>query len=361
MDQNLPNNQSPSPFSWLPYAVAGAGAIISAFFWATLPHQLVISTAHTCSWIALSLGALLSITIGLGIRLRQLIHERKQSFDIIDQNFKQEIAERLHAEETKQKLEKALLQGQKLQAIGTLAGGIAHDFNNILYAIIGYVELSREDIDKHSLAYQNLGKVLEGCKRGQDLISRILMFSRRQHHDFKPVCLKETLEGVLGLLKPTIPASVVIDFISTPDDSTVMANQTQLHQVIVNIINNAVDAMDGEGNVKIELSRASSDGHIFEQFPKVVKGVYCKLSITDTGHGMDQATMNRIFEPFFTTKEVGKGTGLGLATVHTIIKEHQGEIIVDSQLGHGTTFTFLLPEYTELMESKHGEHPINRR
>lgn len=307
-------------------------------------------------WIILILGLCLVVLIIVMIRLVQLTRQRTQSYQIIDENFKKEIAERVQAEEIKQKLERALLQGQKLQAMGTLAGGIAHDFNNILYAIIGYVELAREDVAAETLTYKNLGKVLEGCKRGQDLVARILSFSRRQHHDFKPICIKETMEGVLGLLKPTIPASVTIQFEATSEDSFVLGNQTQLHQVIVNLINNAVDAMDGEGSVKINLSRISSADKIFAQFPNVIKGMYCQIQLTDTGHGMDQMTMERMFEPFFTTKEVGKGTGLGLATVHTIIKEHQGEIVVESQLGHGTTFTLLLPEYTELMENQNGQN-----
>ena len=311
---------------------------------------------HNNLWISLFAGICFTLLVGVVIRLLQLLRERKQSAQIFDENFKKEIAERIEAEKTRQKLEKALLQGQKLQAMGTLAGGIAHDFNNILYAIIGYIELAREDVATDSLTFKNLGKVLEGCKRGQELVARILTFSRRQHHDFKPVCIKETMEGVLSLLKPTIPASVTIAFNAMPDDSTILGNQTQLHQVIVNLINNAVDAMDGEGTVRITLSRVASSDRIFSQFHNVIKGMYCKIEVTDTGHGMDQTTMERMFEPFFTTKEVGKGTGLGLATVHTIIKEHQGEILVESRLGAGTTFTLLLPEHIELTENDNGQN-----
>jgi len=356
MNRHLQNSHRDLSYLWLPYTAVIVGFVISFAVWFFSPSNVINTLADFYPWILLSLGICLSILAGLAIRLVQLIRERKKSYEIIDENFKKEIAERINAEKNQQKLEKALLQGQKLQAIGTLAGGIAHDFNNILYAIIGYVELAREDVAENTLVHKNLGKVLEGCKRGQDLVARILTFSRRQHHDFKPVCMKETMEGVLGLLKPTIPASVTIQFEATLEDSVVLGNQTQLHQVVVNLINNAVDAMDGEGNVKIHLNRVSSAEKIFAQFPNVIKGVYCKLQLADTGHGMDQTTMERMFEPFFTTKEVGKGTGLGLATVHSIIKEHQGEIIVESQLGHGTTFTLLLPEYTELMENKNGQN-----
>jgi len=348
MGRNLQNNHSDLPYPWLPYAVAMAGILVSIIVWYALPADIL--TIPTL----LPLGICLSILAGVLVRLIQRASERKQSYKLIDETFKKEMTERIEAEETKQKLERALLQGQKLQAIGTLAGGIAHDFNNILYAIIGYAELAREDVDTDSLIHKNLGKVLEGCKRGQDLVARILAFSRRQHHDFKPVCVKETMESVLSLLRPTIPASVNIDFKAMPEDSIIMGNQTQLHQVIVNLINNAVDAMDGEGNVRIHLSHVASSDKIFTQFPNVIKGIYCKIELSDTGHGMDQMTMERMFEPFFTTKEVGKGTGLGLATVHTIIKEHQGEIIVESQLGRGATFTLLLPEYVQMTENSNG-------
>lgn len=355
MGRILDNNHSDvSSATWLPYLVVMIGVFISVLIADNLSTQLINTLAHFYRWIFLLLGMCVSILMGVVIYLIQLTHQHNQSYKMIDESFKKEITDRVHAEETKQKLEKALLQGQKLQAMGTLAGGIAHDFNNILYAIIGYVELTREDVPEKSLTHKNLGKVLEGCKRGQELIARILAFSRRQHHDFKPVCIKKMMEGVLGLLEPTIPASVTIHFESMPEDSVILGDQTQLHQVIVNLINNAVDAMDGEGHIKINLSHIDSSDGLLAQFHHVIKGMYCKLEVTDTGHGMDQTTLARMFEPFFTTKEVGKGTGLGLATVHTIVEEHQGEILVKSQLGHGTTFTLLFPEYSEHKEKING-------
>ncbi len=166
--------------------------------------------------------------------------------NLMNQDLQKSMAETLHAEETKSKLEIALLQGQKLQAMGTLAGGIAHDFNNLLYAIIGYAELSRQDVEKDSITHKNLGKVLDAAHRGQELVGRILTFSRKQHHDFAPIELKTTIEAALSLLKPTIPSSVMIH-LDPANEQMILGNQTQIHQVLVNIINNAVDAMDGEG------------------------------------------------------------------------------------------------------------------
>lgn len=346
------------PKLWIPFTIALAGIIATFSIWYSyindFPFSHAIQSLQTSTpWVLLSIGVFLAILLGFAIHLMQLNRLRRQSYDLIFREFQKEIAERIHAEETKQKLEKALLQGQKLQAIGTLAGGIAHDFNNLLYAIIGYVEMARDDVPKDSLVQKNLGKVLEAAKRGQELVGRILGFSRRQHHEFTPICIKDTFEGVLALLKPTIPASVILKLDPLLVDCFVLGNQTQLHQVIVNLINNAVDAMDGEGTISIKMSRIKPTLSLRQQFPETVAENYCKIDLSDTGHGMDQSTMERIFEPFYTTKEVGKGTGLGLATVHTIMNEHQGEILVESQLGRGTTFTLFLPE-TISQENKDG-------
>lgn len=330
---------------WVPYLILIIGGILSILLWYDLYRHAptpIIETYHPI--LGLVLGLLITVLIATIARSIQLAQARARSLKKMNENLKKEIAERISAEETKQKLEIALLQGQKLQAIGTLAGGIAHDFNNLLYAIIGYVEMAREDVEKGSVTYKNLGRVLEAGHRGQELVSRILAFSRRQHHHHEALALKATIEAALSFLKPTIPASVIIDFHSE-QDAQVLANQTQLHQVIVNLINNAVDAMDGEGHIDIKLSHLDPTNTFLKQFPDARAIPYCRIDVTDTGHGMDKQTMERIFDPFFTTKEVGKGTGLGLSIVHTIIKEHEGEITVSSQLGHGSIFTILLPEY----------------
>lgn len=337
---------------WLAYIIAISGMFLTIGLWYFLLNisysdTFILNTFHLAlPWIALVIGISTALLCGISIRLAQVTQSRNNALRRMSLEFKNEIAERIKAEEGKQKLEIALLQGQKLQAIGTLAGGIAHDFNNILYAIIGYVEMAREDAPKDSLVYKNLGKVLEAAQRGQDLVARILAFGRRhQHHEYQPVNLKAMLESVLSLLQPTIPSSVAINLINTSNDPMILGDQTELHQVMVNIINNAVDAMDGEGVITIRISQIPAKDDYLLQFPTTGDLNYCKIDISDTGHGMDQTTMKRIYEPFYTTKEVGKGTGLGLSTVHTIIAEHQGNISVTSTLGQGTTFSLLLPEY----------------
>lgn len=321
---------------------------------AILPSAKLIASFKTpLPWLTLILGLSISILFAATLRLSQLTRERAKLLAAINQDLKNEITQRTQAEETQKKLEKDLLQGQKLQAIGTLAGGIAHDFNNILYAITGYTEMAREDVPQDNPLYKNLGKILEASHRGKDLVARILAFSRHQHHHLVPLPLKTTIENALALLRPTIPASVAINFITDPhvEDDHILGNQTQLHQVIMNIVNNAVDAMNGEGAITIHLSQVLANDIQLQQLPKISPGNYCKIAISDTGAGMDATTMERMFEPFFTTKEVGKGTGLGLATVHAIIEEHQGAITVASELGRGTRFTLYIPT---LDGGKHG-------
>ncbi len=331
----------------LPYLILVFGGLLSVFLWfslrsISLPGYLVNTGL---SWLVLMISLPLVILCAAITYFILLIQERKATQAFLTHEAQKELAERLKAEEFKQKLEIALIQGQKLQAIGTLAGGIAHDFNNLLYAIKGFTEMCREDVEKNTLTYKNLGRVLEATQRAQDLVSRILMFGRReQSFEMTPIHLESTIQGILELLKPTIPASVNINLTGVSDDPLILGNQTQLHQVIVNIIINAVDAMEGEGTITIKLSRILSGDTYLQQFPDIKNTSYCKIEISDTGHGMDKNTMERIFEPFYTTKEAGKGTGLGLAMVYSIINQHQGKITVSSQLGRGTIFTILLPE-----------------
>lgn len=244
----------------------------------------------------------------------------------------------------KHELELTLNEGQKLQAIGTLAGGIAHDFNNLIYAIRGYAELCCADTPKNSLVNKNLSKIIDACIRGQDLIARILAFSRREAHKISPIPLKETIKSALALLYPTIPTSVALNFYST-QEIIIEANQTDVHQVIINLVTNAVDAMDGEGEISINLIEIQPEDPLLNKYPELPRMPYAKLTLTDNGRGMDEPTLKRIFEPFYTTKEVGKGAGLGLSIIHNIVTQHHGVIHVDSELGKGTTFTLLLPKY----------------
>jgi signal transduction histidine kinase len=334
----------------LPYLVASIFICIALtcslllYFHEDLTNSLLIYF----SGFILIAGIVIGTLSAYLVRQQQTAKQTLALLHLLTIESQKEVTKLKEAETSKQHLEKALLQGQKLQAIGTLAGGIAHDFNNILYAIKGYVDMAREDLDHNTLIHRNLGKVLEATDRGRELIAHILAFSRRQHLDYKPINLQTTIESALALLKPTIPSSINIELDFPKCDCIITGNQTQLHQVVVNIVNNAVDAMEGEGNINLKIQSINSTDPILKQLPSTTQKDmhYCRIDITDTGSGMDAHTVQRIFEPFYTTKEVGKGTGLGLSTVYSIISNHQGLITAHSQLGLGTTFTILLPMLT---------------
>ena len=242
-------------------------------------------------------------------------------------------------------LENSLQQAQKLEAIGTLAGGIAHDFNNILGAIIGYNELSVKLIQEEQLPPLNyLQAVAKATDRAKDLINQILAFSRQSESAKRPVGLGLIVKEVLKLLRASLPSTIEIRSIIASNTITAMADPTQIHQVVVNLCTNAGHAMRDQGGVlDVSLEPVSVDGAAGEQTVDIEEGIYAKLTVSDTGHGMDEQILRRIFDPFFTTKPPGEGTGLGLSVVHGIVESHGGAIAASSQPGAGTTFEVFLP------------------
>ncbi len=250
-------------------------------------------------------------------------------------------------EERTQKLakyERQLQQVLKIQAIGTLAGGIAHDFNNILFPIVGYTELTMDEVPDDSVAHNNLEEVLKAAHRAKDLVQQILTFSRQSGQERKPVEVHLIIKEALKLLRASIPAS--IEIINNIDDDChpVMGDATQIHQVIMNLCTNAYQAMqDKGGTLEVNLSEVNVG---YEETVKKIgmqPGKHLQLLVRDEGCGMDAVVLNRIFEPYYTTKEQGKGTGLGLSVIHGIVKNHRGDISVTSSPGKGTTFKVYLP------------------
>ncbi len=240
-------------------------------------------------------------------------------------------------------LERQLQQAQKMEAIGTLAGGIAHDFNNILSAIIGFTEISLGDVERNSLLYNNLQKVLKAGERARDLVSQILAFSRQSELEPKPVQVTLIAKEALKLLRATLPTTIEIHQ-NFKSHSAVMADPTQIHQVIMNLCTNAGNAMQEKGgSLDVKLVDVDLDSEFIDRHPDINLGAHVKLTVSDTGHGMSQDIMNRIFDPFFTTKEKGEGTGMGLSVVHGIIKSHGGTIAVESELGKGSKFEVFFP------------------
>jgi PAS domain S-box-containing protein len=257
----------------------------------------------------------------------------------------EDITERMQAEEEKRKLEAQLRQAQKMEAIGTLAGGIAHDFNNILMAMLGCTDMAMYDIPRDSMAYANLQEVLKAGLRAKDLVLQILTFSRQMEQERQLVAVAPVIKETLRLLRASLPTTIEIRQNIANDCGAVLADPTQVQQVIMNLCTNAFHAMREHGGVlEVNAGVIEVDTEFAWSRPNLNKGPHIRITVSDTGHGMDRATQERIFEPFFTTKPVGEGTGMGLATVHGIVTSHNGTISVYSEVGKGTTFQVYLPQ-----------------
>ena len=254
------------------------------------------------------------------------------------------ISERMEAEAERRKLESRLLQSQKMEAVGVLAGGIAHDFNNILTAIIGYVELAKIKLARDNPAYNHLEQVLKAGMRASDLVKQILTFSRQSIQDLSPVQVQPIIKEAVKLLRASIPTSIEIKQNIAPDCGSVLANPTQIHQILMNLCTNAYHAMRTSGGVLgVSLEPLEITGDDVNKLLDLSPGRYVRLTVSDTGHGMDKAVLKRIFEPYFTTKLPGEGTGMGLSVVHGIVKSYQGHISVYSEPEIGTIFNVYLP------------------
>jgi len=241
------------------------------------------------------------------------------------------------------RMEERLQQAQKMESIGNLAGGIAHDFNNILFPIIGMSEMLLEDLPEDSLEYENAEEIFHAGKRAGDLVNQILTFSRQSEHKMTPVRVQNVLKEVLKLSRSTIPVNIDIQQNIQQSCGLIMADPTQIHQIAMNLITNALHAIEEKnGVIDIELKEITIDESELSD-SNLLLGEYVRLSVSDNGIGIPQKAINSIFEPYFTTKEKGKGTGLGLAVVYGIVKEHGGNIKVQSKVGEGTTFNVLLP------------------
>jgi two-component system, cell cycle sensor histidine kinase and response regulator CckA len=254
-----------------------------------------------------------------------------------------DITSRKQAEEEKALLESQLRQSQKMEAIGTLAGGVAHDFNNILMAIIGFASMVQMDLDKEDPKSAYIDQILVAAERAANITHSLLAFSRKQKIDLKHLRISDIVEQTTKLLKRLLTEDIALKVKLDDRNPTILADITQIDQVLINLATNARDAMQNGGTLRIETGIANLDQEFMKLHDYGKPGDYALLAVSDTGTGMDDETKERIFDPFFTTKEVGKGTGLGLSTVYGIVKQHNGYIAVDSVLNKGTTFQVYFP------------------
>ena len=246
-----------------------------------------------------------------------------------------ELRERRRLETERSRMENRLMQAQKMEAIGTLAGGIAHDFNNILSAVIGYSDMALHDAPEGSMLRDNMEQVLQAGQRAKELVNLILAFSRKAEQHPRLVDVTRVLDEVLSLLRASIPTTIEIRRRTASLQDPVLADPIQIHQIIMNLCTNAAHAMEEEGGVLEVDVETSHEGP--------GPGRFVKLTVKDTGCGMDPDVMERIFDPYFTTKERGKGTGMGLAVVHGLVKAMGGAVHVDSRPGRGSVFEVLFP------------------
>jgi PAS domain S-box-containing protein len=284
----------------------------------------------------------------------ELRQRRKDGTDVIvlsrmnlqrDEDGKPIAILQINSDITEQKrTQEQLRQSQKMEAVGTLAGGIAHDFNNILAAIIGFTEMVIDDVSDNLHVQQKMERVLKAGLRGRDLVRQILAFSRKSEGERKGISLTPLVHETHALLRSSLPTTIQMPPAITTSDDYVLADPTQMQQVLMNLATNAAHAMrkDG-GQLTIGISSVTFPEGTLLPDPDMEPGTYVKLTVKDTGTGMTEDVRQRIFEPFFTTKQPGQGTGMGLAVVYGIVKTQGGAVTVQSEVGRGSTFEVFLP------------------
>lgn len=252
------------------------------------------------------------------------------------------------AQEEKETMENQLRQSHKLEAIGVLAGGIAHDFNNLLAIIMGYAELLEFPAEQDPTSVENVKNILVAANRAKELVRQILAFSRQAKVDRFPLDLTPLIKESLKMLRSSLPSTIEIRDNLAPHCGLVLADPTQVHQILMNLCTNAQHAMEDNGGIlTIQIQRVLLEDQISEAQKHLQPGVYVELIISDTGTGIRPDLIDKVFDPYFTTKPQGKGTGMGLAIVHGLVHEYGGEITVESTLGKGTTFHVFLPVVEE--------------
>jgi ligand-binding sensor domain-containing protein/signal transduction histidine kinase/CheY-like chemotaxis protein len=298
-------------------------------------------------WFRIPVLLVLGILIFIAYRVRiNRIKERNLELNETNIRLEEQIRKRETAEAERASLQEQLRHVQKMETIGTLAGGIAHDFNNILGPILGYTQMALEETPPDGVTRDWLENVQKAAYRAKELVQQILLFGRREKQELKPVRVQIIVREALRLIRASFPATIDIQQDIPTDCDPVLGDPTQLHQVFINLCTNARQALQDSGGIlKVKVEMIEVDTEFADTHPNLHTGKYVRLTVSDTGHGMDPVTLERLFEPFYTTKQPGEGTGLGLSVVHGIVMEHSGEVTVASEPGKGTRFEVYLPAY----------------
>ncbi len=260
-----------------------------------------------------------------------------------------------HIQTERAKIEEKFRQAEKMASVGTLAGGIAHEFNNVLTTMIGYTDLSKDLAPEGSQTKDYLDNVLKAGFHAKDLVKQILTFSRAGEDELIPIQIHQVVDGTIKFLLTTTPDSIEIRQHICTDCKRVLANSTMIHQLLINLYTNAVQAMNGKGVLKISLKEIVYTGEDKTLLPSLMPGKYLKLTISDNGPGIEPTIKNRIFDPFFTTKEVGQGSGMGLSVVHGIVEKFGGLITVTNGPGQGASFHVYFPVITDREKQGYNE------
>jgi signal transduction histidine kinase/CheY-like chemotaxis protein/integral membrane sensor domain MASE1 len=290
----------------------------------------------------------------IGVNAYRIGGESPESQRVI--GFVKDVSDKVRAEEERLKLEAQLKQAEKMQAVGHLAGGIAHDFNNILGAILGFGELAQRRAAGDGDMTRYIDTIMGAGNRAKSLVTQILSYSRAEGGEKFPVIVAPIAQEVTDLLKGSMPIGMEMKFVDECAEATVLGDPTRLHQLLMNLCTNAIHAMGQSGSLEMRLDCEELDEARKVRTGEIAAGEYVRVAVKDTGHGIAPEVIDRIFEPFFTTKPAGRGTGLGLALVHSVVTEYKGFIDVTSELGKGTTFTVWIPR-TYAQEGVADEEP----
>jgi signal transduction histidine kinase/ActR/RegA family two-component response regulator len=338
-------------------SVAAIGQSIEKF----LPERLGINaarpapTVHRFSDAAIAARAAAPLGAILGMRatgeefpveatVSQMAVSGRKLFTVI----LRDISERQRAEEARHTLELQLRQAQKMEAIGTLAGGIAHDFNNILSAVLGFSQLALMDAGGNTAAAESIQEVMRAAGRARDLVRQILTFSRQQERERAVIAIQPVVQEAMTLLRAVVPSTIALRWDIDPSTPNILADPSQIHQVVMNLVTNSAHALrDKGGTIEVAVAGTHVTEAMARRHQELHAGLYARLTIKDDGQGMDAAVLPRIFDPFYTTKAPGEGTGLGLSVVHGIIKAHGGAITVESAVNRGATFNIYFPAHLE--------------